>query len=110
MQPIPSARAALAANIQRWMDLRGLTQEHLAARSGLGKNTIHDILAQHESPRHETLVLIARALDVGLRELTGSDAEQVRKWVPELPEDYREEDFAHSRKFQEHQREEHHAH
>lgn len=73
----------MTERIQRFMEIRGLNQYELAQASKLSPSTIHKILVGKTTrPGHETLRLIARALGVGITELTG-DEELDTDEVPE---------------------------
>ncbi len=57
--------AAVAANIERLLEEKGMTKSALREAAGLNQSAIHDILTgRSRSPRLETVVAIARALGV----------------------------------------------
>jgi transcriptional regulator with XRE-family HTH domain len=60
----------LSSNITRLMDARGIKADELAARSGLNRTAVYDILAgRSQSPRLKTVAQIAVALAVPITDL-----------------------------------------
>lgn len=51
---------------------RALTQDELAEKAGIGKNTVNRIEKNHTEPRPPTLRKLAQALEVDPAELVGS--------------------------------------
>lgn len=50
---------------------RALTQDELAEKAGIGKNTVNRIEKNHTEPRPPTLRKLAQALEVDPAELVG---------------------------------------
>ncbi len=62
--------AALAARLQRLMELRGLQQRQLAHRAHLSESSISRLLTGEQgNPTTHTLQALAKALDVEVRDL-----------------------------------------
>lgn len=59
----------LGNNIKRHRELKGLTQEELAQKSGLSKNAIWNYENNHREPNIKTIENIAAALEVGINQL-----------------------------------------
>lgn len=66
---IPDARRTLGARIQARRLHRNLTQEQLAARSGIDRSTVQRIEGGLNDPRYSHLLLLADALDIPLADL-----------------------------------------
>jgi len=64
-----TGQAMLGKRIQRLRSARHLSQEGLARRAGMGRMTLARLERGKQSPRHETLVVLSKALGVGLAEL-----------------------------------------
>lgn len=71
----PQTLAELAARIRLWRKRHGLTQAELASQSGISVSFISMIERGERSPSYETLVQVAKALDISLSELFRSAAE-----------------------------------
>lgn len=61
--------AAFASNLQRLMQERGLTQEQLGERVGVGQAAISNMLARRCRPQRKTVAKFASALGVAPSEL-----------------------------------------
>lgn len=62
----------LAERIQYAMDMRHMSQADLARATGLGTNLIaYIVTGQTKDPRFQTVIKIAKALDVSLEYLAG---------------------------------------
>ncbi len=64
-----AGREAMGARIRRLREARGMTQEKLSDSADIGRVTLVRIEKGEQSPRLETLMALARALDVPLEEL-----------------------------------------
>ena len=51
----------------------GLTLQQMAEKTGISKTTLNEIENDHRSPTLETLVQVAKALDIKVTELFDSD-------------------------------------
>jgi len=70
-------RAILEKNIKRYRKFKGLTQEELAKKVGLTKDTISKIeLGKQENLGMKYLILIQEELDVTMSELFMRDPEE----------------------------------
>jgi Zn-dependent peptidase ImmA (M78 family)/DNA-binding XRE family transcriptional regulator len=56
-------------NLKKWRKIRGLTQEEVAQKAGVSRQGYMKLERGDSSPRTETLVSIANALDVAIPEL-----------------------------------------
>ena len=69
----------LGKNIKRFRLVKGLTQEDLAKKVGLSKDTISKIeLGKQENPGFKYLTLIGQELDVSLEELFLEDPKRIK--------------------------------
>jgi len=68
---MPTATERVARNVVALREARGLTQEALAAKTGLNRVTLARLERAQHPPNLETLDRIARALRVSLAELVG---------------------------------------
>lgn len=67
----------LGRNLKRWRQFRGLTQEELAKKVGITKDTISKIeLGKQENPGLKYLILISQELNVELEQLFMDDPEE----------------------------------
>jgi DNA-binding XRE family transcriptional regulator len=70
VEAIASAgRQSLGGKLRQLREAASLTQESLAARADIGRVTLSRIETGEQSPRHETLLALARALDISPAEL-----------------------------------------
>jgi len=76
---MPDSRT-IGEKLEALMELRGITQGVLELRSGVKQTTISGIITKDRSPRLDTAVALADALDVSLDWLAGRD----RKHQPPL--------------------------
>lgn len=67
--PLPQERRSLAIAVRELRARQGFTQEQLAEAAGLGRNYVSDLESGRTKPAFESVVLIARGLDVPLAEL-----------------------------------------
>lgn len=67
-------RARLAADLDEWRLLVGLTYRELARRSGCARSTLHDALTGRRFPRLDTVLAIVRACG-------GDDAAWPERWL-----------------------------
>ncbi len=68
-------KETLAFNLKRLRQFKGLTQEDLAKKVGLTKDTISKIeLGKQENVGFKYLIMICRQLDIGIEELFIRDA------------------------------------
>lgn len=78
---------SLATRLQRLMELRGLQQRQLAHRARLSESSISRLLTGEQgNPTTRTLQALARALEVGVRDLLLTAAE-----TPQAPSSESEE-------------------
>ncbi len=63
----------LALNIKKYRKLRGLTQENLADDIDIGINHMGKIEVAYSKPSFGTIIDIANALDISLKELFDFD-------------------------------------
>jgi transcriptional regulator with XRE-family HTH domain len=77
------AGAHLARNLTSLRHARALTQDALAAASGLPRSTIANLESGEANPSLAVLVKIARALDAPIDELLAAPRAKVRKWSAE---------------------------
>jgi transcriptional regulator with XRE-family HTH domain len=61
---MPTSRQQFAANLRRQRDRAGLSQEALAERCDLHRTEISLLERSKRSPRLETIVILARGLDL----------------------------------------------
>ena len=66
------ARSNIAANLQRILKERGLTQTRLAELTGQPLMTINYLVRGKQEPRIALLASVAEALDVSIDRLVGS--------------------------------------
>lgn len=64
-----TAREQFATNLRRRREQMGLTQDALAESCGLHRTEISLLERCRRSPQLETIVLLARGLDISAREL-----------------------------------------
>ncbi|MFE7835101.1 helix-turn-helix domain-containing protein [Streptomyces sp. NPDC057474] len=64
--------AALAANVRRLREIKGLSLSQLSERAGVAKATLFKIEQGQTNPTLDTLATIANALDVSLTELVAT--------------------------------------
>jgi DNA-binding XRE family transcriptional regulator len=64
-----AGQAMLGKRVQKLRSARNLSQEGLARRAGVGRMTLARLERGQQSPRHETLVALGKALGIGLTEL-----------------------------------------
>lgn len=62
-----------ANRIKEAMELRGMKQTDLAAKTGIGKSSISTYLSGAYKPKQQNLYLIAKALNVNIAWLMGKD-------------------------------------
>ncbi|HVZ42518.1 MAG TPA: helix-turn-helix transcriptional regulator [Ramlibacter sp.] len=68
--------AIFARNVRTWRQRRGLSQEELGERTGLGRATIASIEGCRQAVALHQALLLARALEMHMLELTeGADDE-----------------------------------
>ena len=65
---------SVGKRIQAIREKQGLSQNKLAMLSKVSQSALSDLEAEVNSPRYDTLVLIAKALDVSISELAGEPA------------------------------------
>ncbi len=63
----------LALNIKKYRKLKGLTQENLADNIDIGINHMGKIEIAYSKPSFDTIIDIANALDISLKELFDFD-------------------------------------
>ena len=69
----------LGRNIKRFRQFKGLTQEDLAKKIGLTKDTICKIeLGEQKNPGLKHLILIHRELDISMEELFMEEAKFIK--------------------------------
>jgi len=64
-----SGRGSIGARIRSLRAQAGMTQQELASRAGIGRVTLVRIEKGEQSPRYETSLALAKALDLGFGEL-----------------------------------------
>jgi len=75
-----ASNGTVGEKIEAMMALRGITQGVLELRAGIKQQTISSIITKDRSPRLDTAIALADALDVSLDWLAGRD----RKYQPPL--------------------------
>ena len=71
-KPAETNTGGYAANIERYLKIKGVSMRQLSLDAGLGQGYVHSILKEGNSPTVESLEKIAKALGVGLSEIIGS--------------------------------------
>lgn len=69
MATSPKERKLLGAGIRKYRKLAGLTQEKLAEKAGLNSVYVGQVERGYKAPAFESLLKIAKALKVRLRDL-----------------------------------------
>lgn len=65
----------MTTRLKYWRERRFLSINKLAKKADVKPNTISDIESGRRTPRHETAVKLAGALEISLDDLAGKDSE-----------------------------------